>query len=134
MKTAQRLKPNKPIIAPRVKELLQTKLDELNINAHELAAQMDAAYDHIRVIVKGEKFAGKLMVQEIARRLGINNDVIMTAWRSDKAEKAGHKIPPMEPGLARLVNLYSQLPEHVQEEIVKFAAFQKSNTEFRAVQ
>lgn len=123
MKTSQRLKQTKPVVAPRTMRLLQCRLDDLKLNAHELAKQMDAAYDHIRVIVKGEKFAGKLMIQEIARRLQIDSDTIMRAWRSDRAEKAGAKIPPMEPRLAHLVSLYSRMPEDGKDQLIKFAEF-----------
>lgn len=126
MKTSERLKPKKPIIAPRTMKLLQGRLDELNMNAHELATQMDAAYDHIRLIVKGEKFAGKLMIQEIGRKLGISNDSLMAAYKADKAEKAGFKIPPMEERLAHLVAIYNRLPEDRRESLIQYAEFQGS--------
>lgn len=133
MKTSQRLKQTKPVIAPRVMKLLQDRLDDLNINAHELAKQMDAAYDHIRLIVKGEKFAGKLMIKEIGRILHINEDTLMIAYREDKAEKAGHKIPPIEPRLAHLVAMYNSLPESGRDMVIKYTEF-TANAGMRAVQ
>lgn len=132
MKTSKRLKPTKPIIAPRTMQLLQARMDDLNMNAHELANQMDAAYDHIRLIVKGEKFAGKLMIKEIGRRLGINEETLMVAYREDKAEKAGHKIPPMEPRLAHLVAMYNRMADEGKEQLIKFAEF-SANAGIRAV-
>jgi hypothetical protein len=132
LKTSKRLKQTKPIIAPRTMKLLQDRLDDLNMNPHELANKMDAAYDHIRLIVKGEKFAGKLMIKEIGRHLNISEDALMLAYREDKAEKAGHKIPPVEPRLQELTELYNRVPEDIKEQIVKFAKFQAS-TDARAV-
>jgi hypothetical protein len=127
MKTSKRLKPTKPIIAPRTMKLLQSKLDELEMNPHELAKIMDAAYDHIRLIVKGEKFAGKLMIKEIGRKLNLDENTLIIAYREDKAEKAGHKIPPMEPGLADLVAIYNRLSDKGKEQLINFAKFEDSS-------
>jgi hypothetical protein len=121
------MKPEKPVIAPRIKKLLQDRLTHLKMNAHELANQMDAAYDHIRLITKGEKFAGKLMIKEIGRKLGINEETLITAYREDKAEKAGHKIPPMEPRLTHLVAIYNRLSEKGKEQLINFAEFEDSS-------
>jgi hypothetical protein len=127
MKTSQRLKSNKPIIAPRTMKLLQDRLDELNMNPRELAMKMDKAYDHIRVIVKGEKFGSDLMLREIGRQLHLNEDTLMVAYREDRAEQAGHRIPPMEPLLVRLVSIFNSMTEEGKKQVVKFAEFNSGN-------
>lgn len=133
MKTSQRLKPNKPVIAPRTMKILQDRLDELNMNPRELAMKMDKAYDHIRVIVKGEKFGSDLMLREIGRRLSLNEDILMVAYREDKAEQAGHKIPPMEPRLTRLIEIFNNMADEGKEVLIRFAEFNSRN-DMRATQ
>jgi cyanate lyase len=114
-------------------KILQDRLDELSMNPRELAMKMDKAYDHIRVIVKGEKFGSDLMVREIGRRLNINEDLLMLAYREDKAEQAGHKIPPTDPLLVQWMTIFSRLSEEGKDQIMKLAEL-LTKSDVRAVQ
>jgi hypothetical protein len=79
--------PRFEVIAPNVSQMLNNRLDELNVNLHELANRINSAYDHIRLIVKGYKFPGKLMLREIATNLGMDEAALMAAYELDKSKR-----------------------------------------------
>lgn len=115
------------IIAPRVKKLLRARLDQLDMNPRELALKMENAYDHIRLIVNGEKFGSKLMMKSIAEHLRLDIDEVMKAYFADKAEKAGYKGELMEPKLAHLASIFKRLPDSAKDELITYADFKEKS-------
>jgi hypothetical protein len=115
------------IVAPRVSKLIKARLDQLDMNPRELALKMGNAYDHVRLIAKGEKFGSPLMTREIARVLGMDEKELMTAYREDKADKAGYKITTLDPQLTTLISIFNRLPDITKSQLVSYAQFVEKN-------
>jgi hypothetical protein len=111
------------IVAPRVSKLIKDRLNQLDMNPRELALKMGNAYDHLRLIAKGEKFGSPLMTREIARVLGMDEKELMTAYREDKADKAGYKITTLDPQLTTLISIFNRLPDITKSQLVSYAQF-----------
>jgi ribosome-binding protein aMBF1 (putative translation factor) len=115
------------IVAPRTSALIKAALDRLDMNPRELSLKMGNAYDHIRLLAKGEKFGSPLMTREIARILGIDEKALMTAYREDKADKAGYKITTLDPQLTVLISIFNRLPDTTKSQLVTYAQFVEKN-------
>jgi transcriptional regulator with XRE-family HTH domain len=107
--------------------MIRARLDQLDMNPRELALKMGNAYDHIRLIANGEKFGSPLMTREIARVLGMDEKELMTAYREDKADKAGYKITTLDPQLTLLISIFNRLPDPGRTQLVTFAQFTEKN-------
>jgi transcriptional regulator with XRE-family HTH domain len=118
----------------RTAELLRKRMGESKVSIGDLAQNVGATYEHVRMIVRGRTTPSKVMVRALADALKLNRDELERIATADRIRLKFGKIPlelsGKNPELEPLERIWKDLSEeHKLDLIAQAQAWAKRDGE-----
>ena len=112
-------------IKTRVGAKINEALEDRGISIRAFAIAMEATYEHIRRIVRGESLPSKPMLRQMAEHLGLDASELIQDLAFDSITKRWGGLPQelsnKKPGMATIERCWDDLNPEQQEDLTNFA-------------